>query len=253
MVCNFTPPYCFKHFKVNHILNIASIYFVPENLEQRDSSFVIILTGICAISFLSLGLARFYNNKAIQTVFGVYLKREGVEQILKENLRLSSLSSVALNISYFIGSGLCIFLISHQSWKLNWNMSLIVGSTFPFLFFFIEIFGMMISGWISGEYHKIEGAITNVIIGNTVYGILFTVLALLWIMNPEKTNLFSIAFLLLFILKIVVRILKNAILVFSKGISWYYIILYFCTLEVLPLLVLNYFVTEHLLGKLSWI
>lgn len=238
---------------MNYLINVTSSYFVPENLELRDSSFVIILTGICAISFLSLGLARFYNNRAIQTVFGVYLKQEGVDQILKENLRLGSLSGVALNFSYFIGSGLCVFLICHQNWKLNWNLSLMTGAIFPFMLFFIEIFGMIISGWITGEYNKVEGAITNVIIGNTVYGILFTVLALLWIMNPEKIQLFSISFVLLFLLKIVVRIIKNAILVFNKGISWYYIILYFCTLEVLPLLVLNYFVTERFFGKLSWI
>ncbi len=238
---------------MNNLLNIASTYFVPEQLEQRDSSFVIILTGISAVSFLLIGLARFYNNKAIQTVFGVYLKQEGIEQVLKENLRLSSLSSVALNLSYFIGTGLCVFLICHQTWGLNWNLSLIVGAAFPCFFFLIEIFGMMLSAWISGEYQKIEGAITNVIIGNTVYGVLFSVLALLWIMNPEKIHLFSISFVLLFLLKIVVRIIKNAILVFNKGISWYYIILYFCTLEVLPLLVLNYFVTERFLGKFSWI
>lgn len=238
---------------MNNLLNIANTYFVPEQLEQRDSSFVIILTGISAVSFLLIGLARFYNNKAIQTVFGVYLKQEGIEQVLKENLRLSSLSSVALNLSYFIGTGLCVFLICHQSWGLNWNLSLMAGAGFPCFFFLIEIFGMMLSAWISGEYQRIEGAITNVIIGNTVYGVLFSVLALLWIMNPEKIHLFSISFVLLFLLKIVVRIIKNAVLVFSKGISWYYIILYFCTLEVLPLLVLNYFVTERFLGKLSWI
>jgi hypothetical protein len=238
---------------LNTLLNIESAFFVPESLEPRDDSFVIILTGISALSFLLIGLARFYNNKSIQTVFGVYLKQEGVEQILKENLRLNSLSSLALNLSFFIGAGLCVFLVSYQFFELNWYVSLFFGSVFPFIYFCIEVFGILLSAWISGESQKMEGTITNIIVPNAVYGVLFSFLALLWIMNPEKMPLFSISFFILFTLKIVIRIIKNALLVFNKGISWYYIILYFCTLEVLPLLVLYYFVTERFLGKLSWI
>ncbi len=243
----------FGSSKLNYLLNIGNTYFVPEYLEPRDSSFVIFLTGICAISFFFIGLARFYNNKSIPTVFGVYFKQEGVEQILKENFRLNSLSSVTLNLSYFIGAGLCLFLVCRQYWNLSWNLSLASATTIPLIVFTIETVGMIISGWLSGEYLKIEGTITNVIIGNLVYGMLFSVLALLWIMNPEKSSLFALIFISLFLLKVFVRIVKNTFLVFSKGISWYYIILYFCTLEVLPSLVIYYALTEGFVSEISWI
>jgi hypothetical protein len=234
-------------------LNIGNGNIVPEFLEARDSSYIIYLTAICAVSFFFIGLARFYNNKSIPTIFGVYLKQEGVEQILKENFRLNSLSGLTLNLSYFIGSGLCMFLTCRQYWLFSWNTSLIVASIAPFLVFIIETIGILISGLLSGENQKLDGTITNVIIANTLYGILFSVLALIWIMNSEKSTLFALVFSSLFILKLFIRIVKNAFLVFNKGVSWYYIILYFCTLEVLPTLVLYFAVSEGFINELSWI
>lgn len=234
-------------------LNIGNSNIVPEFLEARDSSYVIYLTAICAVSFFFIGLARFYNNKSIPTIFGVYLKQEGVEQILKENFRLNSLSGFTLNLSYFIGAGLCMFLTCRQYWLFSWNTSLIVASIAPFLVFIIETIGILISGLLSGENQKLDGTITNVIIANTLYGILFSVLALIWIMNSEKSTLFALVFSSLFLLKLFIRIVKNAFLVFNKGVSWYYIILYFCTLEVLPSLVLYFAVSEGFINELSWI
>ncbi len=234
-------------------LNIGNSNIVPEFLEARDSSYVIYLTAISAVSFFFIGLARFYNNKSIPTIFGVYLKQEGVEQILKENFRLNSLSGLTLNLSYFIGAGLCMFLTCRQYWLISWNASLIIASIAPFLIFIIETIGILISGWLSGENQKLDGTITNVIIANTLYGILFSVLALIWIMNPEKSILFALVFSSLFFLKLFIRIVKNAYLVFNKGVSWYYIILYFCTLEVLPSLVLYFAVSEGFINELSWI
>ncbi len=234
-------------------LNIGNSNIVPEFLEPRDSSYVIFLTAICAVSFFLIGLARFYNNKCIPTVFVVYLRQEGVEQILKENFRLNTLSAVTLNLSYFIGSGLCLFLTCRQYWFFSWNTSIIVASIAPFLIFTIETIGILISGWLSGENQKLEGTITNVIIANTLYGILFSVLALIWIMNSEKSTLFALVFSSLFMLKLFIRIVKNAFLVFNKGVSWYYIILYFCTLEALPSLVIYFAVSEGFINELSWI
>ena len=232
---------------------MINIYFVPENLELRDSSFTIILTGICSVSFLLIGIARFYNNRSIVTVFGVYLKQEGVEQVLKENMRLGSLSSILLNLSYFICSGLCIFLFCNQYLDWNWTQSMLIGNILPLLIFLIETIGMILTGWISGEQQHIGSTVTNVIIGNAVYAIVFSFLGLFWIMNPNFSVIFSIIFISLLGLKTVIRILKNGFLVFNKGVSWYYIILYFCTLEVLPIVVLYYCVEKNLWSQLSWI
>ena len=238
---------------MNFTLNIGNSNIIPEFLEARDSSYVIFLTAICAVSFFFIGLSRFYNNKSIPTIFGVYFKQEGVDQILKENFRLNSLSAFTLNLSYFIGSGLCLYLTCWQYWSLSWNVSILLASALPLLIFSIETVGILLSGWLSGESQKLEGTITNVIIANNLYGILFSVLALIWIMNPEKTAIFALIFISLFLLKLFVRIVKNAFLVFNKGVSWYYIILYFCTLEALPSLVIYFAVSEGFIKELSWI
>jgi len=52
--------------------------------------------------------------------------------------------------------------------------------------------------------------------------------------------------IVLFNLMNLVRVIKNSIVVIGAGVSWYYIILYFCTLEILPLFVAYHYVEMNL-------
>jgi hypothetical protein len=87
----------------------------------------------------------------------------------------------------------------------------------------------------------------NTLTLNQLVGIIFAILALFWIMNPEFNRILMIIFLLMVSVKYIIRGLKNSIVVLINGVSWYYIILYFCTLEILPLFVVCYYVKKNFL------
>jgi hypothetical protein len=73
-------------------------------------------------------------------------------------------------------------------------------------------------------------------------GLLFSVIGLFWIMSPGADKLFLSLFLAVISLKVLSRLLKNSMAVLGNGVRWYYIMLYLCTLEILPLFVLSNFV-----------
>jgi hypothetical protein len=63
---------------------------------------------------------------------------------------------------------------------------------------------------------------------------LFSVLLLLWIFNNQWSNYFKItlfAFIILFYLLRIILSLRKSL---NYSIRWYYLILYFCTLEIMP-------------------
>jgi hypothetical protein len=70
-------------------------------------------------------------------------------------------------------------------------------------------------------------------------GFLLTSLALLWILNQEHHAIFEQLFLAICFLLFAWRIIKGLILAVQLRYKWYYLILYLCTLEILPLVILS--------------
>lgn len=195
------------------------------------------LITFLSLSFLLVAISRIGNTRAIATVLAVSFKSNGVDQILKENMRLSSFSSIILLFNYFIGFGLCLFIAIHRIFFIEDFLSLILAFSIPFALFLIEFISPIIVGILTGEFKKIGVSTMNTITGDQLFGLIFSLLALFWIMNPSFNVWFLYAFGFLVCLKSLIRLFKSSYVVLTNGVSWYYLILYFCTLEILPLFV----------------
>lgn len=220
---------------------------IPNALTLRNETFIIILLSVLLISFLLVSLSRLNNNKSLKTVVTVFFKNASVEQELKENMNLSSLSSVLLILNYFVSFSLCSFLYLNHFLLLDNFLSTIIALLIPIALFLIETVGLILIAWLTGEQKQLFSALVVTLTGNQFVGVAYSLLALLWIMNPEYNKLFLSLFLSLFILKFFMRILKNSFTVLSNGVSWYYLILYFCTLEILPLFIIYFYVSKNFL------
>jgi hypothetical protein len=220
---------------------------VPELLSYRTETYTLMLIAILSLSFVMIALSRMSNGRAIKTVTGVFFRNSAVEQVLKENMRLGSLSSILLILNYFISFSLSIFIFLNRIIILEavWSLSFAIG--IPILWFLLETAGLFIVGWLTGEQKKIIPPVLNTLTGNQFVGLLLSVLCLFWIMNPEMNRIFLAFFISLICLKFFTRLLKNSLAVLSAGVTWYYLILYFCTLEILPLFVAYYYVMKNFL------
>lgn len=225
----------------------GSYGIVPEALEPRARTFSLIMMAILATSFLLVVLSRIRNNKAISTVIAAFFKNTTIEQHMKENMRLESISSLVLIFNYFLSFSLCLFIFFNRLVLMDGYWATISSLIIPLVLFILETMGLVAVGILTGELKKLSGAIIATLTGNQFIGLALSLLSLIWIMNPEFNKVCFAIFVSIICLKYLTRLLKNSITVLQNGVPWYYIILYFCTLEILPLFVAYYYVLKNFL------
>jgi hypothetical protein len=220
---------------------------IPEHLDYRAQTYTLLLIGILSVSFAVIAVSRLSNNRSIGTVVSVFFRNTSVDQVLKENMRLNSLSSILLIINYFISFSLCIFIVFNRIVLIEVLWSVVFAFSIPIVWFVLEIVGLLSIGWITGENKKLETSVINTLTGSQFSGLILTLIALFWIMNPDLNRIFLALFIAALCLKFFTRLLKNSVAVLSSGVPWYYLILYFCTLEILPLFIAYYYVLKNFL------
>lgn len=220
---------------------------IPEYLDYRAQTYTLLMIGVLSLSFAMIAVSRMSNNRSISTVMSVFFRNTSVDQVLKENMRLNSLSSVLLILNYFISFSLCTFILFNRIILLEVVWSVLFAVAVPLIWFILEILGLLTIGWLTGEQKRVEISIINTLTGSQFSGLVLSVIALFWIMNPDLNRLFLALFIAVICLKFATRLLKNSIAVLSSGVPWYYLILYFCTLEILPLFVAYYYVLKNFL------
>ena len=214
---------------------------VPEVLTLRTETYTMLLIGIVALSFIFIAFSRMNNSKSLQTVIGVFFKGYSIDQELKENMRLNSVSSILLLFNYIVSFSLCVFIFLNRIVLFDVNWSFLLSFSIPLLIFIVETVGLLVVGWIIGEQKSVSSSVSITLTGYQFTGLLLSVLSLFWVMNPDFNILFLGIFISILCLKFFSRLLKNSAAVLSSGVSWYYLILYFCTLEILPLILVYYY------------
>lgn len=227
-----------KMFNLLILLNDSGT--IPDTLVPRAENRTLFLTGLFAISLILIAIARISNYKALGTVINAFFSGGPIQQLLKDNMRIGSLSSILLVINYLIATFICVYLMLNRTFGFSSNISLLFACSVPVGFTIFEILGMAITSFITGEGKTMEPAFQTSWIGFEFIGLPLSVLALIWIMNPTLNTICIIVFSVLIGARVLQRITKSSILILNKGVAWYYIFLYLCTLEILPLIVAYY-------------
>ncbi|MEN9399730.1 MAG: hypothetical protein RL632_831 [Bacteroidota bacterium] len=213
---------------------------MPDTLVPRAENRTLFLSGLFAVSLVLIAIARISNYKAIGTVIQAFFSGGPATQLLKDNMRIGSLSSILLVVNYMIASFICVFLLLNRTLGLSPNISLIFASIIPLALTIFELLGLAMTSFITGEGKTMEPAFQTAWIGYEFIGLPLSILALVWIMNPALNVLCVVLFSILLGTRVLQRITKSSILVLNRGVAWYYIFLYLCTLEILPLIVAYY-------------
>ncbi len=227
-----------------HFFN-GRISSVPMELDLRVQSFTLILTGILATSLLLVILARIRNSKAIPTILSSFLKNISIDQHFKENMRMESLSSIFLLLNYFVCFSVCLFLFFSRMLSLDLVWAIGLSIFIPIGLFALETLSILLVGAITGESKKLQSSLIITLSLNQFFGLFLSLFSLLWIMNPEFNAIYLVVFGFLLVSHYLMRVLKNTIAILINGVPWYYLILYFCTLEILPLYSAYYYLAMN--------
>lgn len=228
------------HLLFFHFFDSSSVD-IPMTLTSKENGSHFYLGIVLFVAFLVLAFVRTSNNKAIISLGVLFLTATNVDQRLKETMRLSSFSSIGLLLNYFLVSFVCNMLLFESIGLFSAVTNLWLSLLIPVSLFVIQFIPIYVFLFISGTNFPIVSFSANTLIGLQLNGLIYTLIALVWILNPQWSFVLMMLFTVLLFLFAVARIIKNSYLVLTEGVAWYYIILYFCTLEILPLFVaVNY-------------
>ncbi len=226
-------------------LHPFSIQEVPTSLEllQNNNMWfvgVVLMFGVILIAF-----ARLFEANYIKAIAGNYLTFSSSEKLEKNQVKLDSISSLLLLVNFLVSIWVCFVLFLNALFPLDtanlllWSVISVGGIVL------YQLFGLGFAAWVTGETQFIKEHIIQTIAGFQFAGIVFLILGIFWFLYPNfRVELFySFAFVLIVLLSI--RFIRGIISSLKLGVPWYYIILYFCTLEILPILVTYYYVARN--------
>jgi len=214
---------------------------VPNSLEIISSKDTAFIGGLLFVSLVLLALSRMFESNHLKGIIVNYFTLSTSANLQKSEIRLNSTSSILLIINYFVAVWICLLLFDRTLFEDASNDVLLITGGVALVLLAYQFIGLGLTAWITGESTALREQAIQFLSGFQFAGILLFLLGLIWFLNPEiKIELFY-TFLFLLAIVFVVRLVKGIIISLMQRISWYYIILYFCTLEILPLLVTYYF------------
>lgn len=223
------------------------IVSIPQQLEEVDRNGGTLIGLLLLLSFILIALSKRISDHALSGFIKSYFGLSTRTQLEREDLNPSALSSILLTINFFISVGVCIILTieSLNDFGIteidSSSSALIAFSTLLFMIVYLAL-GLLLGSWVTGEKKYFLEPIIQTMNGANFMGLVLFTLALIWYLNPIWNKSLLYLFVGLFTLFLVIRFIKGLTISLIQGVRWYYIILYFCTLEILPLFVAYYYV-----------
>lgn len=210
--------------------------FIPLQLTPRNNEVIwIALIGLI-ISVLILALSRFGSSNYIGVFSRILIKNNSINKIVQDEYSLSSIGSILLVLNYIVSSTTLLYL-TYQHFYIKYDLNLLyILPIFPIYFFLWPLICFNFIGFISNERNTFNENKKNVVILTQIIGIIFSAVLLLWTFNLKWSDYFIYFFISVFILMWFYKIIRGIIFSLQHNVAWYYIILYFCTLEILPII-----------------
>ena len=220
---------------------LINLYLVlqlyPLENELKNTFLLLILVCLCFV-----GLSRLMVPKLFRIVFREFFSKKIYGESYTDSDALSPAAHVLLFFNLFITTIIC--LVSVMDYTASMEEMIYKYFFLLFSFFFIQQLGFRILGGLINEplFTKNISMITQQI-WNFI-GLVMFVLATMILLNEEYKPGIKILVYSMLILIPLARIVKGIIYAKSNNYSWFYIILYLCTLEILPLLILGSYFRE---------
>lgn len=223
---------------------------VPEyssmDLAPRGTKYPLFILGVIILSVLSLSIARLRQKEAYYIVFQHIFLFVSSESQQKNGFRINPVSSFFLSLQFMFVSLACIFWsLQMQLNTTHWVLSLIIVFI-PTLYVIYQLIVVWIAARIAGKISVVEQFYYTTISSYQMSGIVLFAEFFFFYFQPGLVANAKWILLGTFLLFVLQRFIRCFLIGISEKIAWYHIILYFWTLEIVPLLVLyKLFIMDH--------
>lgn len=226
-----------------NLINILSpiLEGIPNELMLRDTSTYQVAGFGLFIAFGLMAITKLLNKNVFNTLLVVNTKVSTIEQYLKEVYNLNSGWSFILLGNYWLSFSLLGYVIAGF---LGYDslITLLLVTIMPIAWVLLSQLNVYLVSLLTGEYDLLKKLIYFRIVGVQLLGVVLFVICTTWILIDSPLRTVLIISLIAVGAEFILRIFKSMSFARQQRISWYYIILYICTLEILPLLVFYYLV-----------
>lgn len=198
--------------------------------------------GVLLFALVLILWTKWLRPNAFITTFNLFRTQLNFDSTIKESWDLNGPQSWLLNANFVLNFGLSIYLMLKSGTVRNFEPSYaFLGFAMAFAFFVLAFVSMTCIGAITGAGKVFRRPMQLAWVLPQFVGLFFFVLNLVWILNPDfSQSLVQVLIASLLILS-AQRFLRSISYLLGSGIEWYYILLYLCTLEIIPLLLLVWF------------
>ena len=216
---------------------------IIDNKNEFGSIYTDWLLFLLVFSTIILGWIRVFYNKYLRDIIQAGHNNQWSKRVLEEKNAVLQRVSFFLNIAFVLNFSIFLFLTLnyYEIHFLNlygyMQFVFILGSiiaVYIVKFIYLKIFGFIIL-----EYKAINEYIHNVFLYNKIVGLVF--FPIIWFIpfiDSEYSKYFIYVGLLAFVLAFLFRIVRGIINCIKINVSIFYIILYLCALEILPVLII---------------
>ena len=212
-----------------------------EQLIKPDWLIAIIIGCLVLFAWLKL----FYNKFIDQTFISLW-NFQLSENFLRDQSIFSRRVATLLNINFIITSGLFFYLVaiffSINPWSLNPIQIYLATTAIIALMLVLRYIISHLTGIIF-NYHKLfKDYLSQILIIYKIAGIVLIPIIMAVAYLPDNLRIYLIITgLVMLSAGVLFRFVKGIQLIFNKDLSIFYLILYLCTLEILPVLVIYKF------------
>ncbi len=225
---------------------------IPSSLSIRTENAAFVASLMLAFSFFIIAFARLSSKQMVFGMIKAIYKNKQIDKIIQDEYPLNNASSFFLVLNYIISASALLFLCIPTTNNLNPKIVYLL-LPIPFLMVFLPWFSLFLVGFITGEKNSVTESKINTFIFAHFAGIIYSLMLLVWAFNMQWSPVFIQIFIWFTFVMWVYRFFRGFIFAINKGITWYYIILYFCTLEILPFVLIYFSLKDIILEQFNWL
>ncbi len=195
------------------------------------------------ITLLNIAYVRIAYKRRLQRLFSSLLRLQILRQVMREELVFSHRASVLLFLNFVLLSSLLGYLaFKFYGWLLPMGLGLstyLIFVMFVALLYFGKLILVRFLRWLFADHGLMREYLFEVFLVNKVIGLVGLPIALaLTFLNVAGLHPIFLALAALIFMSLMFRTFQGLLIAAAYPVSRIYIILYLCTLELLPFLVI---------------
>lgn len=204
------------------------------------------------LMLVNLAYMRMAYGRRLERLFSGMIRLQILRQIMREELVFSHRVSVLLFLNFAMVLGMILFgAIKYYHWEFlalaGWELYLALVGIIAGIYLFKLIFNTFLRK-ILRDKGLIKEYLFNVFLINKAIGVVLMPFAIaISFINLTHLHFLFIAIGVLYLLFIFFRVFQGIAMSLSYAVSRIYIILYLCTLEILPLMIVWKVFQNHLM------